>query len=121
MCGWRAARFGESFLLGGQHASFLDLITRVGVALGRPTPKRALPASLLRIYARAAAGFAGLTGRVPEITPEAAAFTCHDLRVDSGKAIRELGYRETELGTLLADTLAWLRAQGMLKNGDRYS
>ena len=58
--------------------------------------------------------FSTLTGRAPEITPEAAAFTCHHLRVDSGKAIRELDYRETELGALLDDTLAWMRREGLL-------
>ena len=113
--GWRESRFGESFLLGGDHASFLELITRVGVALGRPTPKRALPPWALRAYARVMVGVAALSGREPKITPEAAEFTAHHLRVDSGKAIRELGYRETPLPELLADTLAWMRAEGMLK------
>jgi nucleoside-diphosphate-sugar epimerase len=58
------------------------------------------------------------TGRKPEITPEAAEFTCHRLSVDSSKAIARLGYRETELGTLLADTIAWMRAEGMLQGRD---
>jgi nucleoside-diphosphate-sugar epimerase len=113
--GWREGRFGEAYLLGGQHASFLELLTRVGIALGRPTPKRALPAPLLRAYARVKVAMAAFSGRAPDITPEAAAFTCHDLRVDSGKAMRELGYRETDLAQLLADTLAWMRAEGMLR------
>jgi len=55
-----------------------------------------------------------ITRKMPEITPEAAAFTCHDLRVDSGKAMRELDYRYTDLDTLLADTIAWMRAEHML-------
>jgi len=113
--GWREGRFGESFLLGGEHASFLELLTRVGIALGRPTPKRAMPPWALRAYARVMVGVAAITGREPQITPEAAEFTAHHLRVDSGKAIRELGYRETPLPELLADTLAWMRAEGMLK------
>ena len=113
--GWREGRFGESFLLGGEHASFLELITRVGIALGRTTPKRAMPPWALRAYARVMAGVAALSGREPKITPEAAEFTAKHLRVDSGKAIRELGYRETPLPELLADTLAWMRSEGMLK------
>lgn len=112
--GWRLQRYGESYLLGGQQASFLELIGRVGIALGRTTPRRAMPTPLLRAYARVSVMLAALTGRVPEITPEAAAFTCHHLRVDSGKAIRELDYRETELGALLADTLAWMRSEGLI-------
>jgi nucleoside-diphosphate-sugar epimerase len=113
--GWREGRQGESFLLGGAHASFLELLTQVGAALGRPVPKRALPPWALRAYARLQVGIDALTGREPKITPEAAEFTAHHLRVDSSKAIRELGYRETPLPELLADTLAWMRAEGMLK------
>ena len=112
--GWREGRQGESYLLGGAHASFLELLTQVGAALGRPVPKRALPPWALRTYARLQVGIAALTGREPKITLEAAEFTAHHLRVDSSKAIRDLGYRETPLPELLADTLAWMRAEGML-------
>jgi nucleoside-diphosphate-sugar epimerase len=112
--GWREQRFGESFLLGGAHASFLELITLVGAQLGRRVPRRALMPWALRAYARVQVGVAALTGREPKITPEAAEFTAHHLKVDSSKAIRELGYRETPLPELVSDTLAWMRAEGML-------
>jgi nucleoside-diphosphate-sugar epimerase len=113
--GWRESRFGEAYLLGGVHASFLKLLTQVGAALGKPVPKRALPPWALRAYARVQVGVAALTGREPKVTPEAAEFTAHHLRVDSSKAIRDLGYRETPLPELLADTLAWMRTEGMLR------
>jgi nucleoside-diphosphate-sugar epimerase len=112
--GWREGRRGESFLLGGEHASFLDLLTRVGAKLGRPVPRRAMPPSLLRAYARVQVMLAAFTGREPKVTPEGAVFTSKHLRVDSGKAIRELGYRETPLDSLLDDTLAWLRSEGKI-------
>jgi nucleoside-diphosphate-sugar epimerase len=112
--GWREGRFGEAYLLGGDHASFLELLTQVGAALGKPVPKRALPPWALRAYARLQVGLSSITGREPKVTPEAAEFTAHHLQVDSGKAIRELGYRETPLPELLADTLAWMRSEGML-------
>jgi nucleoside-diphosphate-sugar epimerase len=112
--GWREGLRGEAFLLGGQHASFLELITLVGQALGRPTPARATPAWALKAYAQLAYRWSLVTGRMPEITPEAAQFTCHDLAVDSGKAMRDLDYRQTELPALLADTIAWMRSEHML-------
>ena len=114
--GWREGRRGEAFLLGGEHASFLDLLARVGAMLGQPVPGRAMPAPLLRAYARVQVMLAAFTGREPKITPEGAVFTSKHLRVDSGKAIRELGYRETPLDELLADTLRWLHSEGMLKH-----
>ena len=113
--GWREGRRGETFLLGGEHASFVELIGKVGALLGRPVPKRPMPAPVLRLYARLQVLLSALTGREPKLTPESAEFTAHHLRVDSGKAIRELGYRETPIESLLADTLAWMRAEGMLR------
>jgi nucleoside-diphosphate-sugar epimerase len=111
---WQDQRFGQSYLMGGEHASFLDFVTKVGALLGRPTPKRAMPAIVLRAYAQASQAVSLLTGRAPQITPESAMFTSHELKVDSSKAVAELGYRLTPLDTLLADTIAWMRAEGML-------
>jgi dihydroflavonol-4-reductase len=113
--GWREDREGETFLLGGEHASFLELLTKVGAKLGRPVPKRPMPPLLLRAYARVQVMLSGITGREPKITPEGAVFTSKHLRVDSSKAIRELGYRETPLDALLDDTLAWMRAEKMIR------
>jgi dihydroflavonol-4-reductase len=112
--GWQTGKFGETYLLGGEHASFLELITLVGQQLGRKTPKRAMPLFALKAYAQALYRISLLTRKVPEITPEAAVFTCHDLQVDSGKAMAQLGYRQTALGSLLEDTIAWMRVEKIL-------
>lgn len=112
---WERRAFGAGFLLGGEHASFLELIGRIGALLGRKVPARATPAAVLKLYARGVALVARIGGRPPEITPEAAAFTCHDLAVDSSKAQRVLDYRITALDTLLSDTVAWMRQAGMLR------
>lgn len=111
---WQAGVRGEAFLLGGAHASFLDLITEVGRQLGKPVPARATPAFALMAYARVIDMLSRISRRKPEITPAGATFTCHPLRVDSGKAERALGYRVTPLPDLLADTIAWLRAEGLV-------
>ena len=112
--GWQAGKFGQTYLLGGAHASFLELVTCIGAMLGRNTPKRATPAWALQAYAQVLYRLSLLTGKEPEITPEAAQFTCHQLAVDSGKAMAELDYRQTELAPLLTDTIAWMRAENML-------
>jgi nucleoside-diphosphate-sugar epimerase len=118
---WREGLDGEAFLLGGDHASFLALVAEVGRQLGRPVPKRATPAFALKAYARVLDIVSRFTGKAPEITPAAAAFTCHHLRVDSSKAERMLGYRGTPLPRLLADTIAWLRAEGLVAPQDAAS
>jgi nucleoside-diphosphate-sugar epimerase len=111
---WRQQRFGEAYLLGGEQASFLELIGKIGAILGRPVPKRATPEFALRLVARLMYAKSLLTRRAPQITPEAAEFTCHKLSVDSGKAIAQLGYRLTPLQSLLEDTVTWMRAGKML-------
>lgn len=111
---WRQQRFGETYLLGGEQASFLELIARIGALLGKPVPRRATPEFALRLVAQLMYAKSLLTRRAPQITPEAAEFTCHRLSVDSGKAIRDLGYRLTPLQSLLEDTVAWMRAERML-------
>lgn len=115
---WREGLDGEAFLLGGEHASFLELIAEIGRQLGRRTPKRATPAFALKAWARVLDIASRFTGKAPEITPAGAMFTCHHLRVDSSKAERMLGYRSTPLPQLLADTIAWLRAEGLVSPQD---
>jgi dihydroflavonol-4-reductase len=111
---WQRGRFGQGYLLGGEQASFVDFARRVGQRLGRKTPARPLPRWALKGIAHASDAWGRLRRREPDITPEAAALTSHRLQVDSAKAVRELGYRLTPLDTLLDDTIAWMRDQGMV-------
>jgi dihydroflavonol-4-reductase len=106
--------WGQAFLLGGEQASFVDLIAMIGRSLNRPTPKKPIPAAFLRVYAHALGLWSRITGKQPEITPESAAITCHRLHVDSSKAERDLHYRATPLPELLSDTINWMRANKML-------
>ena len=111
---WQRRHFGRCYLLGGEHASFVEFVHRVGSALGRRTPRGATPAWALMGYARVLDAASRLTGREPDVTPEGAALTSHCLQVDSSRARSELDYIETPLDDLLADTLAWMRSEGML-------
>jgi dihydroflavonol-4-reductase len=111
---WQRQRFGQAYLVGGEHASIAEFVRRVGIALGRRTPARTTPAWALVTYARVLDAVSRLTGREPTLTPESATLTSRTLRVDSSKARRELDYRETPLDELIADTLAWMAAEGML-------
>ena len=111
---WQRQRFGETYLVGGEHASFVDFVHRVGNAMGKRTPRGAMPAWVLMTFARLSSAWSRVSGKEPDITPESATLVCGTLRVDSSKAKRELDYTETPLETLLADTLAWMRQEGMV-------
>jgi len=112
---WQRGRSGESYLLGGDYVSFFDLLTRLAAAIGCPPPRRALPKSFLHLYAKMLELAASVTGKPPRLTPEGAALTSQHLRVDSSKAVAELGYAPTPLDILVRDTIAWLRTEGLLR------
>jgi dihydroflavonol-4-reductase len=115
---WRQQRFGQAYLLGGEHLSFQDFVARVSLALGVRTRARVMPPWLLKSYARVLQGVAAVRGVEPQVTPEGAALTSHHLQVDSSKAVRELAYVITGFDALLAATLDWMRQEGLLLRRD---
>src|SRR5260370_36402234 len=111
---WQRQRFGEAYLVGGEHASYVDLVHRVGAALGKRTPRNPVPAWALMTYARFVDGWSKVTGEEPDVTPESATLGCGTLRVDSAKAKRELDYVGIALDGMLADSFVWMREEGLI-------
>ena len=111
---WKRAPTGRRYLLGGEFASYLQVIGMAGVLLATRVPHRPLPAWMLAAVARLKSGIAGVTGREPDITPEAAAITAHNIRCDSGRAQRELDYRIVPLRDMVRDTIDWMSERGLL-------
>ncbi len=105
---------GESYLLGGEETSFLDLVQRIGRQLGKPTPNKSMPAFAMRLYAQVLDGISRITQREPDLTPESVAFVCHHMHCDISKARRVLNLQVTQLDHLLADTVKWLRQQRLV-------
>jgi len=112
--GWQRGRFGRAYLLGGEHASYLQFAHKVGAMLGKPTPARAAPAAVLKAAAVLLDLASRVTGKEPRITPEGATLSSQQRRVDSSLAVAELDYVQPPLDAMLHDTIAWLRAQGLI-------
>lgn len=111
---WELQRFGQCYLVGGGQATFVEFVHKVGAALGRKTPQGAFPQWVLMLVGHSKNLLSHLTGQEPDITPEGARMTSYTLLVDSSKAERELGYVQTPLDALLADTLVWMKTEGMV-------
>ena len=111
---YHRAKRGRNYLLGGENATFHELIRITGEVLGRPVPSRTTPAWALQAAARVNALLALVTRSAPDITPESAAMIVRDMRCDSGRAARELDYRITPLRPLVQDTVAWLWKAGLM-------
>ena len=105
---------GENFLLGGAHASYLEFAQAAAEIAGGKAPKRAMPPWLVRLLSRVLPPLSGLTGLPADITPEVALMLNLDFRADSAKAVRELGYREIPLREMVADSVRWLKAEGLI-------
>jgi dihydroflavonol-4-reductase len=112
---WHDGEAGQRYLLGGEFATYLEVIGMAGELLNAPVPRKALPAWAMKAVARLKSSIAGVTGSEPDITPEAAAITVHRIRCDSGKAERKLGYRAVPLGDMVRDTVDWMRERGLLQ------
>ena len=105
---------GETYLLGGEDASFLEIIQIVGEILGKPVPSKVTPGWQLRTIAWFKSLVAAINNTEPDITPESAVMISHRIRCDSSRAQRELGYRFTPIRPLLQDTIDWLWKAGMM-------
>lgn len=104
-------RTGERYLLGGVDATFLETLQAIGRLVGKPVPRKPLPAFVLKSVALANELVSHVTGREPDITPEGAALVCERILTDCGKAVRELGYRPVALETMLADCWEWMQGE----------
>ena len=111
---WHRGGSAQRYLLGGEFASYLDVIRLAGSILESRVPSGPTPAWLLTAGARLASALAVLTGKEPDITPEAAAIVTHTIRCDSSKAERELGYRSVPLEEMVRETIDWMEGEGLL-------
>jgi nucleoside-diphosphate-sugar epimerase len=107
-------RRGENYILGGADASFLELVREICAALGRPAPRRATPAWVLRATAALGALRSLLDGQPPALTPEAARMVSRQVSCDSSKAVRELDFRPVPLAEMVGDCVRWMTAEGLL-------
>jgi dihydroflavonol-4-reductase len=112
---WHRGATGQRYLLGGEFASYLQVIVLAGEMLGAPVPGKPTPSWILAAVARAKSLLAALTGKKPDLTPEEAAIITHEIRCDSGRAQRELDYRAVPLRDMVRDTIEWMTGKGLLQ------
>ncbi len=104
----------ERFVLGGDNASFLEVVRMLGELLGKRTPARATPALVLKAVGRLSLWASHLTGKEPRFTPESVAMVTHRLHCRSDKAKQVLGYATPPVKEVVGDACEWLRAEGLL-------
>lgn len=112
---WHQGRSGHRYLLGGEFASYPQVIALAGEILNARVPDKPMPRWILRAVARIKNLLSAVTGKEPDLTPEGAALIIHAIRCDSAKAQRELEYQFAPLRDMVVDTIDWMSEQGLLQ------
>ncbi len=107
-------RTGENYILTGEVAPIADAARMMAAQLGVPLTSKVAPPWVLKTMGRLAALVAGITGKEPPLTPEMATLMCWRNLCATHKAERELGYERVPLQQCIADSYAWLVANGRL-------
>jgi dihydroflavonol-4-reductase len=108
-------RVGERYVLGGQNASFAEILAVVAEAVGRRAPRIRIPRSALIPFAHVSEAIARRTGREPMLTLDGLRMSKNKMFFSSAKAERELGYRARPYREGITDAIEWFRRAGYLR------
>ena len=109
---FEVGRSGENYILAGADCSFLQVVTKIGQLLDKPTPTKPLPAFVLKILARLSQWLSLVTKTEPNMTPEKAMMVTERVIASSDKAIEHLNYNaKVSIDEMLMDCYQWMKAQ----------
>lgn len=108
-------RSGETYLLGTEDLSMVDIAEMAFRATGVRKPIVNAPAGVASLAGRALEVHAKWTRSTPLFTSKAVQMARLGLRADCTKAVRELGMPQSPIERAVADAIAWFDAQGMIK------
>jgi len=118
LAAFEKGRCGQNYLLGGPHATFMDLVQTVARLANQPkVPKKPVPPVLMKLMGVLEERFfCKLTGREPQVTPEAAEMVSANVTIASTLARDELGYDPPTLEFALNDSYKWLMKAGLIRS-----
>jgi dihydroflavonol-4-reductase len=107
-------RTGHRYLLGGTDATYAEAVQTIGAIAGKRVPKKPTSAAVLRTLAVLFDLASHVTRRQPDLTPDSATIVCSTIVCDTGKAVRELGYRPVSLREMFTDCYEWMRSERII-------
>lgn len=106
---------GENYILAGTNCSFLQVVSKIGTLLDKPTPDKPLPAWVLKALGRVSYWGSMLTNKEPNMTPEKALMVTERVVATSSKAVQELGYKDNvAIDEMLFDCFSWMKAEKLI-------
>jgi dihydroflavonol-4-reductase len=109
-----SGRAGERYLLGGENLSYLQVAATIAAVAGVRRPRLVVPAGILRLAAPLVDLYNRVSWQPPAFSVEQVRLSGVNFFFDSGKAVRELGYRLLPFRGAVEKAFAWYRAHGFL-------
>lgn len=108
-------RNGECYILGNENLTYEEMFNKIGHTINRPSPKRKLPAFIVRAIGRVNSAMARAFNYKPTITYELARLSCEDHYYSSKKAVRELKLPQTPIENGVRECYNWFVSNGYIK------
>ena len=106
---------GENYILAGTDCSFLQVITKIGELLNKPTPKKTLPTFAIKMLGQLSYLGSLITNKEPEMTPEKALMVTERVVATSEKAVKELDYNDqVSIDEMLLDCFKWMKSEKLI-------
>lgn len=107
------AKPGERYILGGENLTLKEILDKLGVITGLPSPKVKVPYGVA-LAAGAWGSFVvgGMMKREPRATIEAVQMSRKKMFVTSAKSERELGWKPSPVDAALRRAVEWFKAHG---------
>ena len=109
-------RVGERYILGGANITLSEVLTILRELTGLKMPKAKFPYLAALAVAGISETYADLiSGKPPKASFTGVRLAGAGMRIASGKAARELGYEPSPLRDALAEAVAWLARENMVR------
>ncbi len=104
---------GERYILGGENLTLKQILDKLGAITGLPSPRIKVPyaaALVTGVVDQVVTGY--IRGRQPRVTIDAVRMGRKKMFVSSGKAERDLGWKQVPVEGALRRAVDWFRVNG---------
>ena len=106
---------GENYILAGTDCAFLEVVTKIGKLVNKPTADKTVPKWALKIVGYVSYWWSLITNKEPTMTPEKATMVSKRVVASSNKAVTELGYVDNiAIDVMLEDCYVWMKSERLL-------
>lgn len=109
----KIGRIGESYILGNQNLTYLELVKLISEVTGAGPPGKVASSFLVKSAGHITTAADLIKGRRPSFTYALARLMCEDYYYSSSKALSELNLPQTPIKVAINDALEWYKSIGL--------